>query len=172
MAADAEMERKMKQVTEAFQECEQLYMNKILRMRKSDDLTNDAFYKSSTNVWEDHIATRARVEGQQEISAVRFAPRRASLDWFESKRTNIMLYGVFIDCDEFLLEWCDLLMEGEVTEDLPAYLSRESLEQKQILKKCSEIFAGIAENQAADGQVGYTIESKREDALRCLHHGR
>ena len=35
MAADAEMERKTKQVTEAFQEWEQLYMNKILRMRKS-----------------------------------------------------------------------------------------------------------------------------------------
>ena len=142
-------------------------MYKILRMRKSEDLSNEAFYKSLTNVWEDHIVTRAGAEGQHEICAVRYAPRRASLDLFESKRANIMLYGVFImdDCDEFLPEWRDLLMEIEDSEVLPTKLSREGLEQKQILKKCLEIFAGIAEKKTAElnEQVGNMVESKREN---------
>ena len=193
---DATDDGKKKLRVETYLEWERQNEQKPIWVRAADEVTDEdhcSFYKSITKDWDGPLCWRhIAAEGALDFKGVIYVPKRAPFDLYDStKKHSIKLYvkRVFVmdETDELVPEWLKFLRGLVDSEDLPLNISRELLQknqvvkliQKNLVKKCIEMFTEMADERPEDYatfynnyskciKLGVTDESKHKDKLLKL----
>ena len=193
---DATDDGKKKLRVETYFEWEMQNEQKPIWVRSADEVTDEehcSFYKSITKDWDGPLCWRhIAAEGALDFKGVIYVPKRAPFDLYDSnKKHSIKLYvkRVFVmdETNELVPEWLKFLRGLVDSEDLPLNISRELLQknqivkliQKNLVKKCIEMFTEMADERHEDYatfynnyskciKLGVTDESKHKDRLLKL----
>lgn len=163
--------------TESYTEWEKINKQKPIWMSKPDEVSMEqynVFYKSLTNDWEYPLTVKHfSVEGQMEFRGLLYVPKRPPTDMFgNEKRNHLKLYvrRIFItdNSDELVPHWLGFIKGVVDSDDLPLNVSREMLQQnrimkviqKNVVKKCIEMFSEMAQDKPDDYKTFYENYSR------------
>lgn len=163
--------------TESYTEWEKINKQKPIWMSKPDEVSMEQynlFYKSLTNDWDYPLAVKHfSVEGQMEFRGLLYVPKKPPTDMFgNEKRNHLKLYvrRIFItdNSDELVPHWLGFIKGVVDSDDLPLNVSREMLQQnrimkviqKNVVKKCIEMFSEMAQDKPDDYKTFYENYSR------------
>jgi molecular chaperone HtpG len=162
---------------------EQVNASQALWTRSKDDISDEQyteFYRAACKQW-DEPATRLHfsVEGQLEFTSLLFIPSTKPMDLFDRNKRGLSLYvrRVFImdDCEDLLPEYLRFVKGIVDSSDLPLNVSREILQQQDIVGKLRKILTKrildhldkLARSEDADDQTTFaTIDRNVGPVIR------
>eukprot|EP00927_Polykrikos_kofoidii_P042049 TRINITY_DN3591_c0_g1_i1.p1 TRINITY_DN3591_c0_g1~~TRINITY_DN3591_c0_g1_i1.p1 ORF type:complete len:969 (-),score=202.03 TRINITY_DN3591_c0_g1_i1:373-3279(-) len=124
---------------------ERINKNKPVWMRPADDVTHEEYaelYKWLASDWEDHLAVKHVIQNSQvDFKALLYCPRSPPKDMFDmgkmAQRFSIRLYvrRVFIkEFNDLIPKWMGFIKGIVDSDDMPLNISREKLQENNILK--------------------------------------